>query len=157
MAVKRSYTNHAIAFPTKVLAAEGGEHILNVVLDKDRDNGEMVEIDECNGLDNYSIKDTTSATGEVIHIADNGMAMIEITSTAEVVFIYMDPINPYAATRADKNDHYFYNEKGDVVKGYILHKRDVVSTSIENFTGYTELPAVGTKLKTAGGKWVAAA
>lgn len=156
MAVKKSYARHAVAFPTKVLAAEGGEHILNVVMDKDRDNGEIVEINDYVDIDRYSVQDTTKAEGVVRHLPNNGNVWIEITSDVEVVFVYAVPNNPYASTRAEKDDHYFYNAKDDVVRGYILHKRDIVEESMENFTGFDTLPAVGDKVVSAGGKWAKA-
>ncbi|WP_305180655.1 hypothetical protein [Ileibacterium valens] len=153
MAVKKTYDKHAVAFPTKVLAAEGGEHVLNVVMDKDRDNGEIVEIVDYNELDSYTIQDTTAAEGIVRYLPDNGNVYVEIASTAEVVFIYSVPSNPYATTRADRDEHYFYNAKGDMARGYVLHKRDIIEESIENFTGFTGMPAVGDAVVSAGGKW----
>ena len=44
MAIKFDIEKHAYAFPTKVLAGNGGEHILNIELTDATDNGVVMEV-----------------------------------------------------------------------------------------------------------------
>ena len=40
--IKYSIEKHAVAFPSKLVAQNGGEHIYNITLTSDTDNGNLV-------------------------------------------------------------------------------------------------------------------
>ena len=52
--IKFSLDNtHAYCFPTKVLAGNGGAHILNIELTAEADNGSIVSVGDYKSFDNY--------------------------------------------------------------------------------------------------------
>lgn len=42
MAISYQISKHAVAFPSKLVAQNGGEHIYNITLTSDTDNGNLV-------------------------------------------------------------------------------------------------------------------
>ena len=53
MSIKIAIEKHAYAFPSKVLAGNGGEHILNIELTEATDNGVVMEVGAYKSFDNY--------------------------------------------------------------------------------------------------------
>ena len=53
MAIKYTIETHAVAFPSKLIAQNGGEHIYNIELTSDTDNGNLVAKGDFVGLDLY--------------------------------------------------------------------------------------------------------
>ena len=155
MAIKINIEKHAYCFPTKVLAGNGGAHILNIELTADADNGTIVSAGAYKSFDNY----VEAAAPEgyeavIVDKAADGNFYVEVVEPADAVLICEVVNNPY--TNYDsrfKSEKNFYNEKGDVVRGYVLSKHDVYELSAEGFTG---TPEVGKTVTITGRKHVVA-
>lgn len=155
MAIKFTIEKHAYCFPTKVLAGNGGEHILNIELTSDADNGSIVSAGDYKSFDNY-VEAAAPAEYEakIVDIAADGNFYVEVVKPADAVLICEVPViaesNYDSRFKAVKN---FYNATGDVVRGYVLHKHDIYELSEEGFQG---TPEVGKTVTITGRKHVVA-
>lgn len=154
MAIKFEIEKHAYAFPTKVLAGMSGEHILNIELTADADNGSIVGVGDYVSFDNY--KEATAPTtyeAKIVDTAADGNFYVQVVEPADAVFVCEVPVI------AENYDHRFtaiknfYNTKGSVVRGYMLHKYDIYELSEEAFSG---TPAVGKTVTISGRKHLVA-
>ena len=155
MAIRFEIEKHAYCFPTKVLAGNGGEHILNIELTSDADNGSIVSVGDYVSFDNYMEAEAPAAyEGKIIDVAADGNFYVEVVEPADAVLVYEVPViaeqNYDSRFKAIKN---FYNVKGDVVRGYVLHKHDIYELSEEGFDG---TPEVGKSVTISGRKHVVA-
>ena len=156
MAIKFEIEKHAYAFPTKILAGNGGEHILNIELTADADNGSIVSVGDYVSFDQY--KEATAPVGyeaKIVDKAADGNFYVEVVEPANAVLIYEVPViaeqNYDSRFKAIKN---FYNKTGAVVRGYVLHKYDIYELSEEGFEG---TPEVGKSVTITGRKHVVGA
>ena len=155
MAIKFDIEKHAYCFPTKLLAGNGGEHILNMELTSDADNGSIVSVGDYVSFDNY--KEAAAPAeyeGKIVDIAADGNFYVEVVKPADAVLICEVVIiaeqNYDSRFKDPKN---FYNKAGEVVRGYVLHKHDIYELSEEGFTG---TPEVGKTVTITGRKHVVA-
>ena len=156
MAIKINLENtHAYCFPTKVLAGNGGAHILNIELTADADNGSIVSVGDYKTFDNYVEAEAPAEySAKIVDKAADGNFYVEVVEPADAVLICEVINNPY--TNYDsrfKSDKLFYNAKGDVVRGYVLCKHDIYELSAEGFDGE---PVVGATVTVSGRKHVVA-
>ena len=141
MAIKFEIEKHAYCFPTKVLAGNGGAHLLNIELTADADNGSIVSVGDYKSFDNY-VEGTAPATYEakIVDVAANGNFYVQVVEPADAVLICEVPVmtmgNYDSRFKDPKN---FYNAAGDVVRGYCLSKLDVYELSAEGFDGTPEV------------------
>ena len=155
MAIKFEIEKHAYCFPTKVLAGNGGEHILNIELTSDADNGCIVSAGDYKSFDNYVEAEAPAAyEAKIVDVAADGNFYVEVVNPADAILVYEVPViaeqNYDSRFKAIKN---FYNLKGDVVRGYVLHKHDIYELSEEGFEG---TPEVGKTVTITGRKHVVA-
>ena len=155
MAIRFEIEKHAYCFPTKVLAGNGGEHILNIELTNDADNGSIVSVGDYVSFDNYKEAEAPATyEGKIIDVAADGNFYVEVVEPADAVLIYEVPViaeqNYDSRFKSIKN---FFNLKGEVVRGYVLHKHDIYELSEEGFTG---TPEVGKTVTITGRKHVVA-
>lgn len=155
MAIKFTIEKHAYCFPTKVLAGNGGEHILNIELTSDADNGSIVSAGDYKSFDNYvEAAAPAGYEAKIVDVAADGNFYVEVVNPADAILVCEVVDNPY--TNYDsrfKSDKNFYNAAGDVVRGYVLHKHDIYELSAEGFEG---TPAVGKTVTITGRKHVVA-
>jgi hypothetical protein len=156
MAIKINIENtHAYCFPTKVLAGNGGSHILNIELTADADNGTIVSAGEYKSFDNYVEAEAPAGyEAKIVDVAADGNFYVEVVNPADAVLICEVIDNPY--TNYDsrfKDSKLFYNAEGDVVRGYCLVKHDIYELSAEGFEG---TPEVGKTVTVSGRKHVVA-
>lgn len=156
MAIRINIDNtHAYCFPTKVLAGNGGEHILNIELTSDADNGSIVSAGEYKSFDNYvEAAAPAGYEAKIVDVAADGNFYVQVVNPADAILVCEVIDNPYnnydSRFKASKN---FYNAEGDVVRGYVLHKFDVYELSVEGFEG---TPEVGKTVTVTGRKHVVA-
>lgn len=156
MAIKINIDNtHAYCFPTKVLAGNGGEHILNIELTSDADNGSIVSAGEYKSFDNYvEAEAPADYEAKIVDVAADGNFYVQVVNPADAILVCEVINNPYnnydSRFTASKN---FYNAEGDVVRGYVLHKFDIYELSVEGFEG---TPEVGKTVTVTGRKHVVA-
>ena len=135
MAIKYEIKQHATAYPSLMLAQNGGKHIYSLLLDKDTDNGQVVAKNAWQGQQYYSVKDSTGVAGVVLEQAANGNWYIEITEPGDGLFIYQVPMIEEEWNNTFKKESNFYNEAGEIVRGYEMAKGDIVEVSALGITG----------------------
>lgn len=135
MAIKYAIDQHTVAFPSKVLAREGGKHILNIELKEDVDNGWFVGVGAFKELDLYEEAAPTTATGKVVAKAANGNFYVEIATAENALFVYQVPMIEEEYNNTFKKESNYYNANKTVVRAYDLAKYDVVEISAAGFDG----------------------
>lgn len=144
---------HNEAFPSRLLAANGGGHIFDIELTADHDNGELVGRGDYIKLGTYKEAAAPTFAGKIVEQAANGNWYVEVTEATEALWILMPEITPYDIPQTE-NPKAWVNKTGDVVKGYSLVKGDIFEMSVEGFQG---TPVVGKAVSFADGKYVVAA
>lgn len=153
MAIKYSIEKHAVAFPSKLLAQNGGKHIYNIELATDTDNGNLVKRGSFIDLDLYEEEAAVTFEGVIQKQAANGNWYVEVVNPGDSLFVYMQAFIAEEWTNKFKAESNFYNAAGDVVRGYELAVGDVFEVSAEGFTG---TPEAGKTVSVAGKKLVVA-
>lgn len=138
MAIKFNIETHAVAFPSKLVAQNGGEHIYNIQLESDTDNGNLVARGDFLDLDLYKEGAVTSFTGKIQKQAANGNWYVEVVEPGDALLVYMQAFIAEDWTNSFKKESNFYNLKGETVRGYALHKGDVFEVSALGFDGTPE-------------------
>ena len=144
MHVAYAVSSHGTGFPANVLAQEYGEHILNVKLASDTDNGMFVAADVSKAWPEYDVFDEATVTtfeGIIEQQMPDGMWLVCVTDPGDALFVYQKPLTPYESPRELTREEAFYNKKGDIVRCYKLAKFDRVAISEDNFNGTPEAGA----------------
>ena len=154
MAIKYTIqSNHAVAFPSKLVAQNGGEHIYNIELATDTDNGNLVAKGDFIDLDLYEEAAVTEFAGVIQKQAANGNWYVEVVNPGDALFVYMQAFIAEDFLNKFKKESNFYNLAGETVRGYALHVGDVFEVSADGFTGTPEagkaVSVVSKKLKVA--------
>lgn len=155
MAIDIRTGSHVVSFPSKVASMMGQyDHVYNIVLDADCDNGTLATRSSYVDFDQYEQGAVTANTveGKILKQAANGNWYIEITKlpTAEVLYLYNSPVSEYAE-KEFQDESLFYNKNGEVAQGAVLTIGDVIEYSALAITG---TPAANTVVKYTSGKWV---
>lgn len=141
-------TQHTVAYPTKVLAREGGKHIYNIRLDlSDVDNGNFVAKGDFIELDLYKQAAATKFEGKVVAQAVNGNYYVEVVDPGDALFVYNPAIIEEEYSTKFTAESNFYNGKGEVVRGYELAVGDIVEISAD---GFDAVPTVGADVTLSG-------
>ena len=130
--------NHAVCFPSKLVAGQGGEHIVNLRLTADRDNGTIRAIGDWVDFDEYEEANAPAGFAGIIRTKGTGTNnswYVEVTTPADAVLIDEVEVftNTYDARFTDP--HNWYNPEGETVRAYVLHKYDIFELSAEGFDG----------------------
>lgn len=144
---------HAISYPSKLLAQNGGKHIYNIELVSDADNGALVKKGDFIDLDLYEEDTATTFEGVIQKKAANGNWYVEVTDPGDALYVYMPAFIAEDYTNSFKNEKRFYNAAGETVRGYELAVGDVFELSAEGFTG---TPEAGKTVSVAAKKLVVA-
>lgn len=137
--VQISIAKHAVAFPSKVLARDGGKHIYNIQLaeaaDKFVDNGWFVGKGDFVELDLYKAVAPTSFGGKVVGIAPNGNYYVEVVTPGDALFVYQVPMIEETYNNNFKKESNYTNAPKQVVRSYELAVGDIVEISVDGFDG----------------------
>ena len=137
--IQMTIAKHAVAFPSKVLARDGGKHIYNIQLaeaaDKFVDNGWFVSKDKFIELDLYKAKAPTSFEGKVVGIAPNGNYYVEVVTPGDALFVYQVPMIEETYNNTFKKESNYTNAPKQVVRTYELAVGDILEISAEGFDG----------------------
>lgn len=133
MTIKYTIEKHGVAYPTKMLASNGGAHIFNLECDKPIDNGMIVAKGDWKGMEYYGVKDATGVTGVVLEKSARGNWYVEIENPADGLMIYMPPLIENTSSHTINKECNFFNNKGEIVSGFQLCKGDIVEVSVELF------------------------
>ena len=132
MAYNMTIDKHAYAFQSKLLAGNGGEHIYNILLSADRDNGVI------RGRGNWVDFDRYAEAA-----APAGFAAKIVGQAADAVLILEVPEIPIDYDTRFTDPKNFYNKSGSTVRGYGLHKGDIFEISAEGFTTTPTSASIG--------------
>ena len=137
--IQMTIAKHAVAFPSKVLARDGGKHIYNIQLaeaaDKFVDNGWFVSKDKFIELDLYKAKAPTTFEGKVVGVAGNGNYYVEIVTPGDALFVYNVPMIEETYNNNFKKESNYTNAPTQVVRSYELAVGDIVEISADGFDG----------------------
>lgn len=153
MAINYQIAEHAVAFPSKLVAQNGGEHIYNIELTTDTDNGNLIARGDFIDIDLYEEAEVTDFEGVIRKQAANGNWYVEVVKPGDALFVYMQAFIAEEWTNKFKAERNFYNAAGDTVRGYGLHVGDVFEVSTLGFTG---TPVEDAKVTVADKKLVVA-
>ena len=135
MAISYKIAKHATAYPTKVLASNGGKHIYNIELNTDTDNGNFVAKGDLIELDLYDEAAVKTFAGKIVLQAANGNWYVEVVNPGDALFVYQVPMIEEEWTNNFKKESNFYNKAGETVRAYELAVGDIVEVSAEAFSG----------------------
>ena len=143
MAIKYTIEQHMWGFPTKIQSANGGGHIFNITLIKDMDNCSLVGRGNWLGLDVYQQAAVPTSgspakpnfSGKIQEQAANGNWYVELLEDTDAIWIYDAVVIPEDYNREFSKESNFYNESGKTVKGYSLHKGDILELATACFDG----------------------
>lgn len=154
MAIRYKLEKHHVCFPTKVLSDKVGR-VLNMVIDKDTDNGTVCGKGEYVSFDQYKVADAPAAyEGKILEQAADGNWYVEVTKidpNEPAILIYEVPEiaeNYNSEFTALSN---FFNAasttRTKTVRGLVLTVTDVYELSENAFTG---TPKAGAKVTITG-------
>ena len=152
--IKYSIEKHAVAFPSKLLAQNGGKHIYNIELATDTDNGNLVARGAFIDLDTYEEAAVKTFEGVIQKQAANGNWYVEVVNPGDALLVYMQAFIAEDWTNKWKKESNFYNAADEIVRGYELAVGDVFEVSAEGFSG---TPEAGKSVSVANKKLVVAA
>ena len=137
--IQMNIAKHAVAFPSKVLARDGGKHIYNIQLaeaaDKFVDNGWFVGKGDFIELDLYKEAAPTSFAGKVVGVAANGNFYVEVKSAENALFVYQVPMIEETYSNTFKKESNYTNAPTQVVRAYELAEGDIIEISADGFAG----------------------
>lgn len=144
MHVNYNVTKHGTGYPANVNAQEYGDHILNIKLASDTDNGMLVAADVSKVWPEFDVFDEAAVNtfeGIVEQQMPDGMWLVCVTDPGDALFVYQKPLTPYESPRELTKEDAFYNKKDDIVRCYCLKKFDRIAVSEDNFNGTPEAGA----------------
>lgn len=135
--IQVNIAKHAVAFPSKVLARDGGKHIYNIQLEEAAsayvDNGWFVGKGEFIELDLYKAVAPTVFEGKVVGVASNGNFYVEVVNPGDALFVYQVPMIEETYSNTFKKESNYTNAPTQVVRAYELAVGDIVEISAEGF------------------------
>ena len=139
-------TKHGVVFPSKVLAENGGEHIFNVKLTANMDNGTIIGRSNSWSNGEFDVYDQAAApngfAGKIMAQAANGNWYVEVTTAANALVVYNSEILP-----RDDEDlsqiSMFYNGAGEMAQAIETHRGDIFEFSKECFTTTPTSTSIG--------------
>jgi hypothetical protein len=113
--IQVSIAKHAVAFPSKVLARDGGKHIYNIQLAE----AASAYVDN----------------GWFVGKANNGNFYVEVVTPGDALFVYQVPMIEETYSNTFKKESNYTNAPTQVVRAYELAVGDVVEISADGFSG----------------------
>ena len=157
MAIKLNIEKFPVAYPSKVVAREGGAHMDSLQHTDDAWNGAVVAKGDYVSLDLYKAKDAVKVNAKIVDVAANGNFYVEIQEdipATEALIVYNPPVIEEEYSNAFKVESNFYIPKEMEERAYPLREGDIWELSKEAFTG---TPVVGSTITTiTEKKWVIA-
>lgn len=125
---------HAEVFQSKLLAGNGGQHIYNLRLSANRDNGVIRGIGNYIAFDEYAEANAPATfAAKIVGKSARGYWYVEVTEDADAVLVAEVPIFTSDDVRF-QDMKLWYNKSGETVRAYGLAKHDIFEVSKEAFT-----------------------
>lgn len=138
MNVQYSVSQHGTGFPANTLAQEYGEHILNIKLATNTDNGMLVSADVSKVWPEFDVFDEAAVTtfeGIVEQKMPDGTWLVCVTDPGDALLVYQKELTAYESPRELLKPTAMFNKAGDIVRCYKLAKFDRIAVSEDNFNG----------------------
>lgn len=136
---------HWVAEISRVSAVYGDGHILSGMMDKDRDNGEIVEVGDYKEGEYYAVGAFAGAFEakviEIVHNMNRTMVRFELTKDCDGYFVHNPETMPNDFLKVYQELENYFNEKDSRARMYPMKKHDVFSVSVDAFGGVE--PTVG--------------
>ena len=127
--------HHTVAESTDLLGTEFGEHIYNIKMAEDHDNGVILGVGDYVEFDYFDEAKATGFEGKILMQNANGSWMVRTTKAADGdVLILSVPMTAYEFESEAMAERQFYNGAGDIARAYQLRYGDRFSLSKEGFT-----------------------
>lgn len=152
MAIKYALEQFPVAFPSKVIARDGGAHMYSLQHTDDLWNGAVVAKGDYVSLDLYKSKDATAINAKVVDQAANGNFYVEITADApasSALIVYNPPVIEEEYNRSFQKESNFYIPKEMEARAYAVREGDIWELSADAFTG---TPNIGDTITAVTGK-----
>lgn len=128
--------HHTVAWSSDLLGTEYGEHIFNIKLENDHDNGVVLGLGDFVEYNYFSEAKATGFEGKLLmQEAVPGMWQVFVNKAADGdVLILNVPETKYEFESEAMAERQFYNAAGDIARAYQLRFGDRFSLSKEGFT-----------------------
>ena len=137
MSFKKSYVSYPTAGVSKLLATNGGAHILNVEVAANEElfNGAIVKIGAYQGFDLYAEAAAAGTTVDmkVVGQAANGNYYVQVNDAADTFLVYNPPVVEDNGTLGSASEKNFYLAAGEVARAHQLMKYDIFELSADGF------------------------
>lgn len=157
MAIKLNIEKFPVAYPSKVVAREGGAHMYSLQHTDDAWNGAVVAKGDYVSLDLYKAKDAVRVSAKIIDTAANGNFYVEILEdipATDALIVYNPPVIEEEYSNVFKMESNFYIPKEMEERAYPLREGDIWELSKEAFSGE---PTIGATITTiTDKKWTIA-
>lgn len=155
MSIRFNLEQHHVCFPTKVLSEHVGR-VLNMVINKDTDNGTVCGKGDYVSFDQYEVADCPTAfEGEILEKAADGNWYVEVKKVDvndPAILIYEVPEIAETYDSRFTATSNFFNEasatRTKTVRGFVLGVTDIYELSEDAFDG---TPEVGKKVTVEAG------
>lgn len=145
MSIRFNLEQHNVCFPTKVLSEHVGR-VLNMVIDKDTDNGTVCGKGNYVSFDQYEVADCPAAfEGEILEKATDGTWYVEVKKVDvnnPAILIYEVPEIAETYDSRFTATSNFFNEASSTrtktVRGFVLGVTDIYALSEDAFDGTPE-------------------
>lgn len=149
MAIKYNIEKHAVVGVGRLLTANGGAHIYDILAGADRDNGSIVGLGEYIAPFYHAETDATAFTGEIVDILGNGNYLIQVKEATNAWLVATSPLIYEEYTQSFQDEANFYNEKGDKMTCHELKVYDEFEVSALGISGE---PTIGATVTVTGKK-----
>lgn len=149
MSIKFDVEEHAMGYPSNVLAQRNGEHMYSIKLTSNTDNGNLIAAGDWIDMDYFAEAAVTTFAGKIVKKMPNGNWLVLVTNPGDALFVYEEPFTPYESPKALLSEKVFFNKAGDKVRCYGLHKHDRIEVSTAGFSG---TPAVNKTISSVSNK-----
>lgn len=156
MFVDISKGTHIKSYPNKIASMNGtgGNHVYNIVLQANTDNGTLCSRGAYVSYDQYEQGAVTAnaVEGVIRELMADKTWLVEVTKlpATEVLYVYNSPVSEYNQ-KEFQDESLMYNKAGEVAQGANLVIGDMFTLSDTAFTG---TPVKGATVKYAAGKYV---
>lgn len=128
--------HHTVAESTQLLGTKYAEHMYNVEMAKDHDNGVILGLGDYVEFDYFAeAQSSGNFEGKILMQNANGTWMIRTEKADDGdILILSVPMTAYEFESEAKAERQFYNGAGEIARGYQLRYGDRFSLSKEGFT-----------------------
>lgn len=142
---------HWVAEISRVSAVYGDGHILSGVMDKDRDNGELVAVGNYKEGEYYEVGAFSGTFNakviEVVYNSNQTMVRFELQADCDAYFVHNPETMANDTLKIYQEIFNYYNAAGSRVRMYPMKKHDVFTVSVDAFGDV--VPTVGQTVKWA--------